>query len=344
MHSIFSGEWERKRRRRRISVFSSLAILIFIVLLFSMNSGITPLGPLEVLKTLFGFGDSNQNLVLFQFRLPRIVIALLVGAALAVSGCVLQGISRNSLADPGILGITTGAGLFVVLYISFFSSIDAASPYLLPVFALFGGLLAAALIYILAYDRQLGLVPMRMILTGIAVAAGLNALMTVLMLRLQPEQFDFVAIWLAGRIYGSTWPYVYSFLPWFIILSIFIYYRWRALDTLTFGEQMAKGLGLRVEKERLLLTFASVALAASAVSVSGGIGFVGLIAPHIARRLIGPNHALVLPASALLGGLLLLFADTLGRTIIQPSEIHAGIVVAVIGAPYFLYLLARSNV
>lgn len=334
---------QEQLRKKQLFFYAVIVLLIMAVFFYSMNTGFTSLSPIEVIQTFVGMGDTQSSLILFEFRLPRIVLALLVGACLAISGCILQGVSRNSLADPGILGITTGAGLFVVLYISYASSFEAASAFTLPFLALLGGSITAFLIYVLSYEKNVGLLPYRMILNGIAIAAGISALMTILMLRLAPEQYSFVAVWLAGRISGSTWNEVLSLLPWFLILFTVVMFRARDLDTLAFGDKMATGLGVTVEKERIILTVSAVALAAAGVSVSGGIGFVGLIAPHLARRLVGSQHVMVLPASALLGGLLLLTADTIGRSIIEPSEIPAGVVVAVIGAPYFLYLLARQK-
>ena len=335
---------EQRRRIRRITVLTSFVALILLTFIISLNTGFSRLTPLEVFQTLFGMGTEKQSLILFEFRLPRIIISILVGAGLAVSGCILQGVSRNALADPSILGITSGAGFVVVLFISFYPSTADAPAFLLPFLAMLGGGLTATLIYGLAYKRNEGLIPTRMILTGIAVSAGISAAMIVLMLKLNPRQFDLIAVWLAGRIWGTTWEYVLTLLPWIIILLSFVFYKVRILDVLTFGDKLAIGLGVPLEKERLKLLAAAVGLAAACVSVSGGIGFVGLIGPHLARRLIGPHHRYLIPASALAGALLLLLADTIGRVVLQPSEIHAGIVVAIIGAPYFLYLLARSHV
>lgn len=322
-------------------ILSTLIVLILITFVISMNTGVIKLTPLEVIRTLFGQGDAQQQLILFEFRLPRIVIAVLVGMGLAVSGAVLQGISRNALADPGILGINAGAGLAVMLFISFFPSTKAAPVYLLPVLAFIGSGLTAIIIYTLSYKRHEGITPMRLILTGVAVAAGISSAMIVLTLRLTPENYQFVATWLAGSIWGSNWRFVLSLLPWLIVLLPFVYAKSHVLNILNLGEITAVGLGASIEKERRWLLAASVGLAGAIVSVSGGIGFVGLVAPHLARQLGGAKHQFLLPASALLGGLLVLLADTIGRSILEPSEIPAGIVVAVLGAPYFLYLLAR---
>jgi len=332
---------QQKARRKNFIVIAILLVLIFITFVISMNTGVIKLTPMEVFQTLFGQGDAQQQLILFEFRLPRIVIAVLVGMGLAVSGAILQGVSKNALADPGILGINAGAGLAVMLYISFFPTTKAAPVYLLPVLAFVGAGLTAVLIYSLSYKRHEGITPMRLILTGVAVAAGISSAMIVLTLRLSPENYQFVATWLAGSIWGSNWKFVLALLPWIVVLLPFVYSKSRVLNVLNLGELTAVGLGASIEKERRWLLAASVGLAGASVSVSGGIGFVGLIAPHLARQLVGAKHQILLPASALVGGLLVLMADTIGRSLLEPSEIPAGIVVAVLGAPYFLYLLAR---
>lgn len=334
---------EHRKRVRNSWILTILGILILLVFVISMNTGFIRLTPLEVIKTLFGEGTAKQHLILFDFRLPRIVISVLVGAGLAVSGCILQGISRNALADPGILGINSGAGLVVLLFISFYPTNAAAPIFMLPFLALVGAGLTATLIYTLAYKKHEGLSPIRLILVGIAVASGISAAMIVLMLRLNPQTYQMVAIWLAGNIWGTNWKYVLALLPWVLILIPYALYKARVLNVLSLGDQTAAGLGTSIEGERLKLLATAVGLAGSCVAAGGGIGFVGLIGPHLAKRLVGPKHQYLLPASALVGGLLLIIADTLGRWILQPSEIPTGIVVAVIGAPYFLYLLAKSK-
>ncbi|WP_126428550.1 FecCD family ABC transporter permease [Brevibacillus marinus] len=343
MEAIRTTEVERRRAARAATVMSVLGILILAMLVISMNTGYIRLAPLDVLKTFMGAGTDKQELILFDFRLPRIVISVLIGAGLAVSGCILQGLARNALAEPGILGINSGAGLMVILFISFYPANSVAPVLLLPVLALVGAGLAAALIYVLAFKRDEGLSPTRLVLTGIAVAAGINAAMIVLTIRLDPDRFQFVAAWLAGNIWGTNWDFVLALLPWLLVLLPFVFRKSNVLNVLHLGEQAAAGLGLMMEKERFYLLAAAVGLAASCVAVSGGIAFVGLIAPHLARRLVGPRHQHLLPASALTGALLLIVADTLGRWLLQPSEIPTGIVVAVIGAPYFLYLLAKAK-
>jgi iron complex transport system permease protein len=231
----------------------------------------------------------------------------------------------------------------VMLFVSFFPTTTAAPIFLLPVLALIGAGFAAFLIYVLSYKKGEGILPTRMLLTGIGIAAGISSAMIVLTLRLSPEKYQFVATWLAGSIWGSNWKFVSALLPFMVVLVPLVLMKARVLNVLNLGDQTASGLGAPVERERLILLAAAVGLAGSCVSVSGGIGFVGLIGPHLARRLVGPKHQLLLPASALVGSLLVLIADTLGRVILQPSEIPAGILVAVLGAPYFLYLLSRTK-
>ncbi|SDE29675.1 iron complex transport system permease protein [Paenibacillus sp. UNCCL117] len=334
---------ERRKLIRALFVFAILAGLIVIAFVISMNTGFIRLSPVEVIKTLFGAGTAKQNLILFEFRLPRIVISILIGAGLAVSGCILQGLTRNALADPGILGINAGAGLMVVLFIAFFPMNQSPPIFFLPFLALLGAGATAALIFALSYEKDKGISPTRMVLSGIAVAAGISAAMIILTIRLEPNQYQFVATWLAGSIWGTSWKFVVALLPWVIVLLPFVLYKARTLNVMNMGDMTAIGLGTRVSRERLLLLSAAVALAGSCVAAGGAIGFVGLIGPHLARQLVGPRHQYLLPASALVGSLLLIVSDLVARVLLQPSEIPTGIVVAVIGAPYFLYLLARSK-
>lgn len=331
---------QKGKAKRAVLVSVTLVFLIIIIFFISLNTGSIYLTPAEVILTLFGQGTEQQNLILFDFRLPRMVIALLVGTGLAISGAVLQGIVRNPLADPGIIGINAGAGLSVMLFLSFFAVTTMISIILMPFLAFLGAAGAAFIIYVLSYKRSEGITPMRLVLTGIAVAAGINALMIVLTLRLNPETYQFLATWLAGSIWGSDWQFVLALLPWLVILIPFVYSKAMVLNILHLGEETSIGLGANLEKERRVLLASAVGLAAASVSVSGGIGFIGLIAPHLTRQLVGDKYEYVIPVSGLVGALLLLLADMIGRFIKQP-EVPAGIIVAVIGAPYFLYLLAR---
>lgn len=333
---------EQRRRKRSILVLSILGALILTAFIISMNTGSIRLSPFDVIRTLFGMGTAKENLILFDFRLPRIVISLLIGAGLAVSGCVLQGVSRNALADPGLLGINAGAGLAVVLFVCFYPSTSTVSVFLMPLLALVGAGLTAVLIYSLAHKKNEGISPTSLILTGIAVAAGINAAMIVLTLTLSPEQYQFVATWIAGSIWGTNWKFVLALLPWIVVLLPYVMLKANMMNVLNLSDHTAAGLGAPIESSRRKLLFAAVALAGSCVAVSGGIGFVGLIGPHLARTLVGPKHQHLLPASAMIGALLTIIADTISRGM-SSAGIPTGVVVAVIGAPYFLYLLARTK-
>jgi len=334
---------EQRKRKRIFVAIAVLAVLIVLVFIVSMDTGFIRLTPLDLLRTLVGGGSDKEKLILFDFRLPRIVISVLVGAGLAVSGCVLQGVSRNALADPGILGVNAGAGLFVLLFVAYYPSTAAVPPFLLPVLAWLGAGLTAAVIFALSYKRHEGISSNRLLLNGVGAAAGISAATLILMIRISPEKYQFAATWMAGSIWGTNWKFVLAVLPFILVLLPYVLSKAQTMNVLHLGEGTATGLGAPVSREQVLLLAAAVGLAGACVSVSGGIGFVGLIGPHLARRLVGPRHQALLPASALVGGLLLLAADTLGRVLLQPSEVPAGLVVAVIGAPYFLYLMTRTG-
>lgn len=325
--------------------FLLLPILILITFFISLNTGVIRIAPVDVVKTLFGFGTEKEELVLFSFRLPRMVLAILIGAGMAVAGAVLQGVTRNDLADPGIIGINAGAGFAVVLYLYLVGG-NAIEPsaltiYTMPIFALVGAGLAAFLIYLFAM-KDGTVTPSRLILVGIGIAALFGAGLIVLQLRMDPRDFMKATIWLTGSIWGANWTYVLSLLPWILVLLPVAFYRARYLNVLNLGDSLATGLGTHVEKERRFMLFVAVALAGSSVSVGGGISFLGLIAPHIARKVVGPRHQLLLPAAALTGAMLLLFSDYVSRVLIAPSSIPVGIVVAFLGAPYFIYLLIKT--
>lgn len=335
---------ERKNKRPYI-VMAILMGLIIVAFVISLNLGVIRMAPTDVLRTLLGFGSDRENLVLFDFRLPRIVIALIAGAGLAVAGAILQGVTQNELAEPGILGINAGAGLAVVLYIFFFqeslAGLGMISIFLMPFSALLGAGLAAFLIYILAWKN--GASPIRLILVGIGVNAGFGALLLLFQLKMDPRDFMKATVWLTGNIAGSNWKYVVASLPWILILLPIAIYKARFLNILNLGDHLATGLGAETEKSRRILLAIAVALAGACVAVGGGIAFLGLVAPHLARRIVGPRNEILLPTAALMGALILLVADTIGRNIMSPLELPVGIVVSILGAPYFIYLLMKTN-
>jgi iron complex transport system permease protein len=315
------------------------------VLVISISYGDYDISPIEVLQTLAGTIDKDHaeyrqfNLVVFTFRLPRIWVAFMVGMALATSGAIMQGITRNPLADPFLLGVSGGAGLVAVAMIVWLKDVPISS---LPIATFIGGMVTAFLIYILSWKGG-GSTPLRLILIGVAVASVVGSMTTVMLVFGNINQVQQAYVWLAGSVYGRTWEHVHTLGAWLIILLPIAFLCANWLNTLNLGDDTAKGLGMRVERQRVILLIISVALASVAVAVSGTIGFVGLVAPHITRRLVGASHQGLLPISALLGGALLVLSDLIGRWVIAPSELPIGIVTAMIGAPYFLYLLSRDK-
>ncbi|MGG0891473.1 iron ABC transporter permease [Cytobacillus horneckiae] len=332
----------QKKLKRTGMIISITAILLLIAFIISVATGFASMSPLRLVNTLLGQGTPKEELILFTFRLPRILVTILAGVGLAISGAILQSITRNPLADPGILGINAGAGLAVVFFVMIFGSSAGTYIYILPLFALCGGMITAIIIYLLSFKKGEGIDPGRMLLVGVGLSTAISGAILTLASKIAREDYDFFANWMAGRIWGDDWVFVLALLPWLLLLLPLVYRKSNVLNTMSLNENLSIGLGVRVEKERYILLLIAVALAASAVSVSGGIAFVGLMAPHIARSLVGPRHQLYLPVAAMLGAILLLIADTIGRVLLDPSGIPAGVIVSIIGAPYFMYLMAKK--
>jgi ABC-type Fe3+-siderophore transport system permease subunit len=323
-----------------------LALLVFIMVaiaVISINSGKMSLSILEVLQVILGKGTDKQNLIIFEFRLPRIVLAVLVGIGMGASGCIMQSLLRNDMASPGTLGISSGSGLFVLIFVVMFASKGTSSAFVLPLLAFVGGMTAAGLIFVLSYRRGRDISPTGLILTGIALSSGYGALTTLLTLKLDQNQMDFMQRWGAGSLWGDDWRYLAVLAPWTFILILYVIYKSRILNTLHLGNETATGLGVAVKPEFLGLSIAAVALASGGVALGGNFFFVGMISPHMARKIVGPNHKFLLPASCLTGAILILFADTITRSISLGTDVPTGIVITVLSTPYFLYLLGKSN-
>ncbi len=320
-----------------------LAVLVLFIVIIGMNSGQMNLSPLEVLNVLLGKGTDKQHLIVFEFRLPRIVLSVLVGIGMGVSGCVMQSLLRNDMASPGTLGISSGSGLFVLVYIAVFSAKGISSAIALPLLAFVGGLTAALLIFLLSYRRGKAISPTGLILTGVAMASGYGALSLMITLKLNHTQFEFAQRWLAGSLWGDDWSYISVLIPWTALLVIYVFYKSRVLNTLNLGNETASGLGLAIKPEFLGLSLASVALSSGSVALGGNFFFVGLIGPHLGRKLVGPSHKLLIPASALTGALIVLLGDTITRTLSFGTDIPTGIIITMLSTPYFLYLLARAD-
>lgn len=330
-----------KRATIVLTIMFLLATLLFIV---STGMGDMKISPAEVIRVIFGQGSEMNKLVVHSFRLPRIIVAVLVGIALAVSGAILQGIVRNPLASPDILGITGGASVAVVSFLAIFSNESNAltvSVKWMPLAAFLGATIIAILIYILAWDK--GVTPIRLVLVGIGLFALTQAITTLLMILGPIYQASQANIWLTGTVYGSNWQNIAILLPWTLLLTIITFVSARHLNIQELGDSVATGVGSMVNRQRLILLLLSTGLTGGAVAFAGGIGFVGLMAPHIARKLVGSAFGALLPVAALVGAILVMVADLIGRTMFGANEIPAGVFTAAIGAPYFIYLLFKTR-
>lgn len=328
-------------RKQRITLLI-LMVLILVAVTASLGMGASAVSFDQIFPTIMGYGTFKDEFVLFSIRLPRIIITLLAGMALALSGSILQSITRNDLADPGIIGINSGAGVAISIFFLYFPIEAGSFVYTLPIVAFLGAIFATILIYIFSYSRKEGIKPVRMILVGVGFQMALSGLMIVLISSSDNRKVDFISTWLAGNIWGTDWPFVWALLPWLVVLIPFTLYKAHRLNILNLNEPVSIGVGISVQKERIILLIIAVALAASAVSVTGGIAFIGLLSPHIAKKLVGPRNQLFIPIAILIGGLLLLVSDTIGRSLLSNSSLPAGIIVSLIGAPYFIYLLFKK--
>ncbi|WP_278830704.1 FecCD family ABC transporter permease [Mitsuokella multacida] len=331
------------KNRHYIATFVILAALLLGLFFLHLQAGFHYFTKEHLLAILFFGGTPEERLTVFDFRMVRSILAVLIGMGLAVSGAVFQTISKNELASPSLLGVNAGAALAVMLLIYGSSSATGLSIWEQPLAAVVGGALAAAIVFFLSHRRGRMTSTYNLVLNGIAVTAGLHALQILLLVSLDPTRFQQVNTWLIGSIFGNSWTHVD--ILFFIVLAglLFLLANHETLDLLALREETALGLGLRVNRTRFVLLMAAVVLASSCVAVGGSIGFVGLICPHIARRLVGVAHCRYLLVTALLGGILLVAADYTARIIIAPDEMLVGLVVSLIGAPYFLYILLRSK-
>jgi iron complex transport system permease protein len=328
------------------ALFTTIILLglTFAGFLLSVGIGEVKIDPITVLKTLFGYGSEMDTLVVHSFRLPIVLIALLVGVCLAVAGGILQGVVRNPLASPDIIGLTSGASVAVVLFLFLFSDTNNAlivSIKWMPVAAFVGATVIGLLVYFLSWKK--GASTFRLILIGIGLSMLAQSLTSLFMIKGPIYQAAQANVWITGTVYAATWEQVKIFFPVTIVLISFSIVSARTVNIQELGDELGTGVGSTIQKNRFLLLLLSTALTGSAVAFGGSIGFVGLMAPHIARRLVGSSFGTLLPVAALIGGLLVMLADLIGRTIFSPLEIPAGVFTAAIGAPYFIYLLYKTR-
>ena len=320
----------------RFAVNFALLALLALVMLVSMRFGSLKLTFAEIVGTLWNRPDGINGQIIFNIRLPRILLGALVGGSLAAAGTILQGVMRNPLASPGIIGVSAGGGLGGILVMLVLPQFG----YLLVPAAFGGALVTAVLVYLLAWKR--GVNPVRLILAGVAVSAMLGAFSSTILI-LNAEKAGGVLDFTIGSLSARSWPQIEQVAPYMAAGFAVALMLGQKLNILTLGDEVATGLGMRVERTRFLLLAVAALLAASAVCVAGLLGFVGLIAPHIVRIVIGSDNRFLIPASALFGGIMVVGCDTVGRMAMDPSELPVGVIMSLLGPPFFLWLLRRHS-
>lgn len=320
---------------KRTIIIILFAALAFAGFIFSIVAGSVDIPLAEIWQSINGTHGGVHEKIIMNIRLPRTVVAVLVGINLSLSGAILQAVMKNPLADPHIIGISSGAGLAGIAVLLMLPD----ESWLVTPVAFLGAMVAAVCIYILAWKN--GIRPVRIILAGVAVSAFLGAGISALMI-FYSDRVHSALMWMVGGLSARSWPHVEMMWPYTLLGVILALIGARSINILQLGDDIAKGLGLRVELTRILLTAVAALLAASAVSVVGLLGFVGLIVPHAARLMVGTDYRFLLPASAILGAAVVTISDTIARVAFSPVELPVGILMAVFGAPFFLFLLRRE--
>lgn len=322
--------------KKRMIVTFTISFMLLITCVVSLMSGAVSFSIQDIWNGIFHSSDSLSRRIVWELRLPRVLIGMTVGMCLAASGAILQGIMKNPLADPGIIGVSSGAGLAATIIMIIFP----AYIMFLPLAAFLGALFTALIIYAMSWKG--GTSPVRIILVGVAINAVIGAFMSALML-LYSDRVQSVLPWLSGGISGVGWAQFKMIIYYAVAAIVLALFSIKHIRILMLGDEVAKLLGHNVEKSRFFLIVLSTLLAGIAVSVSGLIGFVGLVVPHILRIMIGGDYRYLLPASALGGGLLVVLADTVARSAFNPIELPVGILLSFLGGPFFLYLIQRRR-
>lgn len=332
-------------RDKKSLLILCLGLLLFLVFLslLSLSLGDSRSGLMDVIDSFLGNADDSVFSIIVKARLPRILVSILAGASLALSGALLQTLTRNPLADSGILGINTGAGFVVTLMIVAFNVSSPSAIRFIPLYAMLGGCATIFLVYLLAYQPHRPIRPTRLVLGGVAVSTMISGFMIALMTTVNRQKVAYIVKWLGGTFGGDDWPTIRLVTPFLLILWLLVYSQSRTLNILGLNEQTAQGVGLPLKQARIIILALSTALAALSVVLAGNIGFIGLVAGHIGRRLAGGNHHFALPAIALIGSIILLIADSLIRIFFVGTGIPTGTLVSILGAPYFLYIMRKAN-
>lgn len=335
-----TGRFSARLNRRVPHVCLSLTLVTLCAMVWSIGQGEYPISPLDVFRTILGLPTANADysFIINTLRLPRTLVAWCVGMALGIAGTLSQGITGNPLAAPSIIGVNAGASLAAVGLLVLFPSVPVT---VLPIAAFSGALVVAVLIYV--FTRNSRRFSIQLILVGVGISLVASALTNLMITFGNIYDVSQALVWLVGSVYGRSWSQLFAFIPWLLIFGTFSFILSRDLNVIQMGNEVALSLGCRLEWQRGLLLLNTVALAGAAVATAGNIGFIGLMAPHMARQLVGPSHEGLLPTAALTGGMVVVIADIVGRLLFIPIEFPCGVVTAAVGAPYFLYLLIRDR-
>lgn len=323
-----------RSKKRNLVMFLGL-ILLVAVLFISMIIGTANTSFSDLYNVFVGVQNTESYRILYHIRIPRVLAAMFAGINLAIAGCILQGVLKNPLADPGIIGVSAGAALAAMVVMIILPEYTN----MVPIVAFVGAMIATLILFALAWED--GIQPLKLILAGVAVSAFFAGGMTCLMVFFS-DKIQGTVNWMAGGFSGASWKHVTMILPYTIIGLVGVSISSKLLNALQLGDDVAKSLGTRVEATRFFLVTLAALLAASAVSVAGMLTFVGLIVPHMMRLVVGSDFNYLLPSSAIFGGILLIVADTVARTAFSPIEVPVGVFMSFIGAPFFLYLLKRG--
>ena len=334
-----------KKRKFKLIV-SILIILLLASLVLYLSWGSYKISPLDIMKTLLGEGTKLQKAAVLNIRVPRLLVGISVGVALSTAGALLQTITKNELADSGIIGINAGAAVAAVVFISlktanYYSELGDLSIYVLPFMAIIGAGISAAIIYFLSSRDKIR--PKRLLLIGLGINAGLNAFITFFTFRGGVSDYNRVLIWISGSLWGSGWSYAKIITPLVAFMFTLVILNYKKLDVLNLSDEHAICFGLNLNKERKKFLTYVVILAGGATAFAGNVSFIGLISPHIARRLVGPYHKNFLIISAIISTIIILVADSVSRNLFSPIEIPVGITISILGVPYFIYLMMKEK-
>lgn len=330
--------------KKRSSKITALVLLSLLIISFTvyLSWGSYKVPPLDIIKILLGQGTKLQRTALLNIRIPRMLVGISVSVALSTAGALLQTITKNELADSSIIGINAGAAVAAVIFISlktanYYSELGNFSIYVLPFMAILGAGVSAVLIYFLSGRSRIRI--KRLLLIGLGINAGLNAFIIFFTFRGGVNDYNRVLVWISGSLWGSGWSYAKILIPLVTLMFILVIINHKKLDVLNLSDEHAISLGLNLNRERKKLLTYAVILAGGATAFAGNIGFIGLICPHMARKLVGPYHKNFLSISAIISVIIILFADAVSRNLFSPIEIPVGITISIFGVPYFIYLL-----